>query len=355
MGLTRRQFMGSSAAMVAGAIARNTALDANGRVNVAAGESRAELRVGIIGLDAHGLPFTELLNAPDTPPELAGARVVAAWPGGSPDIETSQDILARSVEPVGELGAEIVDSIDDVLAKSDVVMILSIDGRPRLEQARKVIAAGKRFFIDKPVAASLADTVRVYELAAQAGVPCFSSSALRFSPGILGMRDDPAVGEVRGCDAYGSNMPLEPSHPDLFYYGIHATEMLFTIMGAGCVSVTRVTTSGTDVVVGEWDDGRVGVFRGIRDGASDFGAMVFGTKGIAPAGKFAGYPPLMAEIVQFFKTGEPPVAVEEVLEIYAFMEAADESKRQGGISVTLECVLEKAKAAAADDAVKAGQ
>lgn len=60
-------------------------------------------------------------------------------------------------------------------------------------------------------------------------------------------------------------------------------------------------------------------------------------------------------MVQFFKTGEPPVAVEESLEIYAFMEAADESKRQGGISVTLESVLEKAKAAAADDAVKAGQ
>ncbi len=321
-----------------------------------AAEPDTELRVGIIGLDAHGLPFTQLLNNPDKPPELAGARVVAAWPGGSPDVEASQNILARSVDPVRELGVEIVESIDEVLEKSDVVMILSIDGRPHLQQARQVIAAGKPFFIDKPVAASLADTVQVYELAAAAEVPCFSSSSLRFSPGILGMRNDPAVGQVRGCDVYGPNAPLEPSHPDLFYYGIHATEMLFTIMGTGCVSVTRVKTGGTDFVVGVWGDGRVGTFRGIRDGARGFGATVFGAKGIAPAGKFVGYPPLLVEIVQFFKTGEPPVAVEETLEIYAFMEAADESQRQGGVPVTLESVLEKARAqAAANEAARAGQ
>ncbi len=314
----------------------------------ACGAARAEepeLRVGILGLDAHGLPFTQLLNAADKPAELAGVRVVAAWPGGSPDIEISRDLLAKSVEPVRALGVEIVDTIDDVLAKCDVVMILGIDGRPHLEQARQVIAAGKPFFIDKPVAASLADTVLVYRLAEEAQVPCFSSSSLRYSPGIWGMRNDPAVGEVRGCDAYGPNAPLEPTHPDLFYYGIHGTEMLFTIMGTGCVSVTRVRTDGTDVVVGVWDDGRVGTFRGIRDGARGFGATVFGTKGIAPAGPFVGYPPLMVEIVRFFKTGKPPVAAAETLEIYAFMEAADESRRRGGAPVTLQSVMQKAQAA----------
>lgn len=316
-----------------------------GAFAVAADEPKTELRVGILGLDAHGLPFTQLLNAPDKPEELAGARVVVAWPGGSPDVETSQSILARSVEPVRALGVEIVDSVDDVLVKSDVVLILSIDGRPHLELARKTIAARKPFFIDKPVAVSLADTIRVFNLAREAGVPCFSSSSLRFSPGIFGMRNDPAVGDVLGCDAYGRNAPLEPSHPDLFYYGIHSTEMLFTIMGTGCVSVSRTKTDTTDFVVGTWKDGRIGTFRGIRAGAGPFGAMVFGTKGVAPAGKFEGYAPLLVEIIKFFKTGKPPVAEAETLEIYAFMEAADESKRQGGMPVTLESVLEKAHAA----------
>jgi predicted dehydrogenase len=313
----------------------------------ASAEGPKEIRVGIIGLDAHGLPFTEILNGPKNTGELAGLRVVAAWPGGSADVPTSQQILRDSVEPVRKLGVEILDSVDAVLRKSDAVMILSIDGRPHLEQARATIAAGKPFFIDKPVAASLVDAIHIFELARQAGVPCFSSSSLRYSQGFYGMRDNRAVGEVLGCDAYGPNSPLEPSHPDLFYYGIHGSELLFTIMGPGCVSVSRTRADNADFVVGVWTAGRVGTLRGIRQGATGFGATVFGTKGVVAAGKFDGYGPLLVEIARFFKTRKPPVQVEQTLEIYAFMEAADESKRQGGHPVTLESVLAKAREVAA--------
>jgi predicted dehydrogenase len=312
----------------------------------AAAESPKEIRVGILGLDAHGLPFTQILNDPKAAGDLAGVRVVAAFPGGSPDVPTSQEILKNSVEPVRKLGVEIVDSVDAVLQKSDAVLILSIDGRAHLDQARATIAVRKPFFIDKPVAASLADAIRIYDLAKEAGVPCFSSSSLRYSQGFWGMRNNPAIGDVLGCDAYGPNSPLEPSHPDLFYYGIHGSELLFTIMGPGCVSVSRTRADSADFVAGMWNGGRVGTFRGIRQGTTGFGATVFGTKGIAPAGKFDGYGPLLVEIAKFFRTGKPPIAVEQTLEIYAFMEAADESKRQGGLPVTLESVLAKARAAA---------
>ena len=307
----------------------------------------SEIRVGIIGLDAHGLPFTRILNDPKKTGELAGVRVVAAYPGGSPDVAYSQEVLKKSLEPVRALGVEILNSIEAVIQKSDAVMILSIDGRPHLAQARAVIAARKPFFIDKPVAASLVDTVKLFELAKQAGVPCFSSSSLRYSAGFYGMRNDPKIGKVLGCDAYSPNSPLEPSHPDLFHYGIHGTELLFTIMGPGCVSVSRVRADNADFVVGVWNDGRVGTLRGIREGARGFGGMVFGEKGIAPAGKFEGYEPLLVEIAKFFKTGKPPVTAEQTIEIYAFMEAADESKRQGGRPVSLESVLEKPRKAAA--------
>jgi predicted dehydrogenase len=313
----------------------------------AAAEEPKEIRMGILGLDAHGLPFTQILNDPKKPGELAGLRVVAAYPGGSADVPTSQEILRNSVEPVRKLDVEILDSVEAVLRKSDAVLILSIDGRTHLEQARATIAAGKPFFIDKPVAASLVDAIRIFELARQAGVPCFSSSSLRYSQGFYGMRGNQAIGEVLGCDAYGPNSPLEPSHPDLFYYGIHGSELLFTIMGPGCVSVSRTRADDADFVVGVWNDGRVGTLRGIRRGATGFGATVFGTKGVVPAGKFEGYAPLLVEIARFFKTGKPPVQVEQTLEIYAFMEAADESKREGGRPVSLECVLAKAREAAA--------
>jgi predicted dehydrogenase len=316
-----------------------------GSLPAAAGEPK-EIRVGILGLDAHGLPFTEIVNAPTKTGELAGVRVVAAWPGGSADVPTSQQILRNSIEPVRKLGVEILDSVDAVLRKSDAVMILSIDGRSHLAQAQATIAARKPFFIDKPVAASLTDTIRIFELARQARVPCFSSSSLRYSQGFYGMRNNKAVGEVLGCDAYGPNSPLEPSHPDLFYYGIHGSELLFTIMGPGCVSVSRTRADDADFVVGVWAGGRVGTLRGIRQGATGFGATVFGTKGVVPAGQFEGYAPLLVEIARFFKTGKPPIQMEQTLEIYAFMEAADESKRQDGRPVTLESVLAKAREAA---------
>jgi predicted dehydrogenase len=305
------------------------------------------LRAGMIGLDtSHAPAFAELLNGSRTTGELAGVKVVAAFPGGSPDLPASADRVADYTKKLAEMGVEIVGSIEELLPKVDVVLLESVDGRPHLAQAIPVLRAKKPMFIDKPVAGSLADAVAIFQLAKQLEVPCFSSSSLRFSKGILAMRDDPRVGKVLGCEARGP-CSLEPHHPDLFWYGIHGVETLFTIMGPGCVAVSRVQTDGTDFVVGRWGDGRVGTFRGLRDGAHGYGATVFGSKGIAPSGGYDGYEPLAVEIVKFFKTGKPPVSAAETLEIYAFMEAADESKRQGGAPVSIESVLEKARASAA--------
>lgn len=306
----------------------------------AAGQGEAAIRVGIIGLDtSHVVAFTSVLNDPNAEGDLAGVQVVAAYPGGSPDIPASRDRVEGYTRELSEkYGVEIVDSIEALLPKVDAVLLESVDGRPHLEQVKPVFAAGKPVFIDKPVAGSLADAIEIYRLSRESNVPCFSSSSLRFSPGILGMRNDDRVGEVLGCAAY-SPCSLEPHHPDLFWYGIHGVEVLYTIMGPGCVSVTRVQTADTELVTGVWRDGRVGTYRGLRAGKQDYGAVVFGTNGIVPSGPYAGYQPLVVEIARFFKTRQPPVSPEETIEIIAFMEAADESKRQGGAPVTLESVL----------------
>lgn len=311
-----------------------------------AAEPTLPLKAGIIGMDAHALPWTKIINDPKATGELADMEIVAGFPGGSPDIPQSMELLKSSVGPVSEMGVEIVDSIDALIKKVDVVLVLSIDGRTHLEQARPVFASGKRVYIDKPIAGSLADAIAIFRLSKEYNVPCFSSSSLRFAQRTLTVRNDPALGELVGCDQYAP-CSLEPHHPDFFWYGIHGVEPLFTIMGQGCVSVTRVQTEGADIAVGIWNDGRIGTFRGIRDSQRGYGSTVFGTKGIVPGGGFDGYEPLIVEIVKFFKTGKPPVSEAETLEIFAFMEAADESKRQGGAPVTLESVMKKAQQAAA--------
>ena len=305
------------------------------------------LRAGMIGLDtSHAVAFAKSLNAPDPKAELAGVRVVAAYPGGSPDIPSSRDRIEGYTKQLrDDYGVEIVESIEALIAKVDVVFLESVDGRPHLEQARPVLKAGKPLFIDKPVAGSLGDAVRIYRLAEQTGTPCFSSSSLRFSPGIAALKGDPKVGEVRGCDAFGP-CALEAHHPDLFWYGVHGVEALFTVMGTGCASVVRARTEGTELVVGTWADGRVGTFRGIRDGKAGYGALTFGTKGIVLGEGGGAYDSLLAEVCAFFRTGRPPVPAAETLEVFAFMEAADESKRLNGVPVDLEAVLTRARAEA---------
>jgi predicted dehydrogenase len=304
------------------------------------------LRAGIIGLDtSHVVAFTKVLNGPKAQGDMAGVRVVAAYPGGSADVASSRDRVAGYTKQLREeFGVEIVDSIDDLLTKVDVVLLESVDGRPHLEQVRPVLLAHKPVFIDKPLAGSLADAIAIFKLAEDQDTPCFSSSSLRFSPGIVEMKDNPKVGAIEGCDAY-SPCALEEHHPDLFWYGIHGVEMLYTLMGTGCEKVTRIQTKDSELVSGVWKDGRIGTFRGLR-GKSGYGAVVFGSKGIAPSGGYGGYEPLLVEICKFFRSGKAPVSHQETLEILAFMEAADESKRQGGVPITLESTLAKARAEA---------
>jgi len=302
------------------------------------GPPPAQIRVGIIGLDtSHVVAFTKLMNAKDAKGELAGVRVVAGFPAGT-DIPASRDRVAGFTEQLRKMGVEIVDSIPALLAKVDAVMLESVDGRPHLEQVRPVFAARKRVFIDKPLAGSLRDVLAIAKLAREHGVAWFSSSSLRF-----GAEVPKGVGKVTGCDAW-SPCTLEPTHPDLFWYGIHGVETLFTIMGPGCESVARTQTKSSELVTGVWRDGRIGTFRGIRAGKRGYGAMVFGTKGAARRSEYRGYSGLVTEIARFFKTGKPPVSVDETLEIYAFMEAADESKQGGGKPVTVASVMARARA-----------
>lgn len=306
------------------------------------------IKIGIIGCDTSHVPaFTSLFNDPKNAddPDMAGFKVVAAFPAGT-DIPDSKNRVKMFTEQIRDKwGVEIVNSIDELLPKVDVVLLESVDGRPHLEQATPVLKAKKKIFIDKPIAGSLADALKLFALSKETGTPMFSSSSLRFYPNFRTLRKESKVGNILGCMVYAP-CSLEPNHPDLFWYGVHGVETLYTIMGTGCKSVSRSHTKGTDIVTGTWDDGRVATFRGIRDGKSGYGAVLFGDKGIEPVGSGGGtYKPLVVEIAKFFRTGGVPVAAEETIEMFTFMEAADESKRQGGATVTLESVLAKARTA----------
>jgi len=302
------------------------------------------IRIGIIGCDTSHVPaFTKMFNDPKAEGELAGFKVVAAFAGGSPDIpKHSTDRIPKFVEEIKKYGVEMVDSIPELLKRVDVVLIESNDGRPHLEQARLVLEARKPVFIDKPLTASLADAIAIADLAKKNDTPWFSSSSIRFGPKLQAIKSDPKVGDIVGVTAW-SPCPTEEHHPDLFWYGIHGVEALYTLMGPGCESVTRVSTAGEDVATGVWKGGRVGIFRGLRDAKGDYGAIAFGKKGVSAQLGFEGYKPLAEAIARFFKSGKPPIPPEETIELIAFMQAADESKARGGAAVKIEEVMAKAR------------
>jgi len=311
-----------------------------------AAEEKA-IRIGIIGCDTSHVPaFAKIFNDPKATGDLAGCRVVAAFPGGSPDLAISRDRVQKFTDDLRKMNVEIVDSIPELLKRVDAVLLESVDGRPHLEQARPVIEAGKILFIDKPLANSLADAIAIADLAKKHNVPWFSSSSLRFGSQVTALKTDPKVGEIVGADTWGP-CPIMQPYPDLYWYGIHGVELLYALMGPGCESVTRVHTGGEkdggELVTGVWKNGRIGSFRGIRDGKSDYGSVVFGNKGIASHLGESDYKALDEQIGRFFKTKEPPVSAEETIELIAFMEAAEESNRQGGKPVKIADVMAKAR------------
>jgi len=306
-------------------------------ISFAQTESIKPVRVGIIGLDtSHVVAFTRIFNDPTDPEHIPGIRVVAAFKGGSPDVEDSRTRIDRfTAELRDKWNIKIVDDIPTLCGMVDAILLESVDGRTHLEQVKAVLAAKKPVFIDKPLAASYKDATEIARLAKQTGVPWFSSSSLRFWEETQRLKSPGDVGHIIGYSVYGPS-PIEPHHPDLMWYGIHGVEMLFTLMGRGCESVSRANTANEDVVVGRWKDGRLGVMRGFRNGLRSYGITLFSDKSVLHSEpRPEVYGPLLGVIAEFFRTGIPPVNPEETLEMMAFMEAADMSKARDGASVPL--------------------
>ena len=294
----------------------------------------ADIRLGIIGTDtSHAIVFTQMFNDATRADHVPGARVVAAFKGGSADIDSSWSRVDKYAEELKtKWNVEFVPDIPSLCRKVDAVLLESNDGRKHLPQAKLVFAAGKPVFIDKPLASTLEDAREIVRIAREAGVPFFSSSSARFDGIAMAMKFPDAMGAV----VWGPG-PLESHHYlDLSWYAIHPIELLYTLMGPGCEEVSRVASADSDEIVGRWKNGRIGTVRANRPHGAQ-GAVVFrGDKAIqSDASMKEGYGPLLVQIVKFFQTGTPPVAADETLEIFAFMDAAQRSKESGGRPVRL--------------------
>lgn len=306
-----------------------------------AGSASAELRIGLIGLDTyHSVAFTKYLNGTPAKPEFAGCRVTVAYKWGSKDIPSAVSFYPKNIETVKGLGVEFVDSIDELLQKCDAVLLETNDGREHLAQAEKVFKAGKRVFIDKPLAHDLADSMKIVELARKYQATFFTSSAIRY---VKAIRDAKAKGyRIRGMDCW-TCFNYEPTHDKWYWYGIHAVDPLFAVLGRGCEEVVSLSGADGEVAIGRWKDGRFGVARGLTTAkpGAPYGGVIFTedakvdlngksvVDGQLDMGTYEGYADELREIINYFRTGVVPVESEESLEVMAFMTAARRSSELG--------------------------
>lgn len=285
-----------------------------------------EIKIGIIGFDtSHVVAFTKLLNDEKDPFHVKGGKIIAGYPSFSPDLYASYSrVEGFKKELVENYKIEIVDSIEKLIEKVDAILLESVDGRRHLKEAEPVIKAKKPLFIDKPLAANYFDALKIYKMAEKYNCPVFSSSSLRFDYNITKVKEDPQLGEVFGCDAF-SPASLDPTNPGLFWYGIHGVEILYTFMGKGCKKVYCEKTEDFHFVIGVWEKNKIGTVRGTRKGAHSYGATVFGERNvyqITYSTEIPLYSQLLKKIIEFFRTGKPPIDPEETLEIMKFMECA---------------------------------
>ena len=295
------------------------------------------LRVGMIGLDtSHCEAFTKVLNDAGYPHHVPGAEVAGAYPGGSRLTAFSRDRVAEITSRMrDERGVKIHDSIEAAAEGMDAFLLESVDGRQHLEQFEVLAEYGKPVFIDKPLTCSYEQARRLADLAVERGIPVMTASAIRFAGGIADV--NVAGAAVHACEAFGP-MKLPDDYPPYFWYGIHSADVLFSLMGRGCRAVRAIHREETDLIVGEWEDGRIGSVRGTRFDGGVFGCTVFGAGGVRTAVALDDppyYVRLVREIVRFFRTGESPVDLEESVEIIGFLDAATRSRERDGAAVEL--------------------
>ena len=296
------------------------------------------IRLGIVDFDtSHVVEFTKRLNHVDIAKEqwVDGATVVAGVPGTS---RIAPETIPKNTETLKKYGVTLYNEPAELFGKVDAVLVESVDGSVHLARAMPFIEKGMPTYVDKPFACSLADARALVHAAEMKHVPLMSSSSLRYAPEVVAAKGGKGnMGEIVGVSTYGP-APTHPRNPGLFHYGIHPTEMLFTLMGPGCTRVSCLSTKGADVASGIWADGRVASIRGIRAGASAYGFTVFGSKGVATQGVSTQfiYRELLKRIVSLFETRQLPIDLRETLEIVAFIEAAKTSADAGGAPVEIK-------------------
>lgn len=215
-----------------------------------------------------------------------------------------------------EMGIARAKSIEQVIEQCDCLIVLSPDNPERHEDlSRLPLMSGKPVYVDKPFADSLAAGRRMVELAKEHGTPLMSSSALRF---------DSTVGETLETVGDQRVKFVTTRGPGEFgTYSIHQIEPLVAFMGTGAKRVMQCGNEASKLMVIDYGDDRRGVVNLIPNHPFAF-SVSFGDAGMTMVNQMQDFfARFIDAMLEFFRTGESSVPIEQTLEITALIEAGN--------------------------------
>lgn len=296
------------------------------------------VKAGIVDFDtSHVLQFTKRYNHVNIEEDqwVDGVQVVAGLPGAP--APGNEERTAGYIEELKGYGVKMVDSPEALIGEVEVVMVESLEGGKHLERARPFLEAGMRIWVDKPFADNVRDAEAMVALADKHGAKIMAGSSLRYVLEIQelhAMREQ--TGEILSAVVFSPSKPLNDV-PALVNYGCHSVEMLYGVLRGGCKTVSSVQADNLQTVTGLWDDGRVGVVLGVQEGKCGYGFTAFcENETVTRQIDFTyGYRELVKQMSAFFNTGEPPIPMEESLEVVKFIMKALESVDAKGNTLAL--------------------
>jgi hypothetical protein len=297
------------------------------------------LRLSIVGLETtHGFIYPALLNGYDPErlvansvpmvagifptagaPSVAGARIVACYD----DVPERARLVAEAcrVERVCPTPADALRGVDGVL-------ICAGDARIHRKLAESALAAGLAIFVDKPFTETSADAEALVELAEQRGAPIFCTSALRFAPQIVALRErlTTVVGMPVTAHSIGTG--------DYDSYAVHSLETLAAVWGSGIARLQSIGAVDHDTVQLTYHDGRRAVWQVCRTIGWFFHVAVYGSLALDQAfvqqsDRYVLFKSTAEQIVRFFDERQSPVPIAETLEIVRVLETARRERGSG--------------------------
>ncbi|NLO06953.1 MAG: Gfo/Idh/MocA family oxidoreductase [candidate division WS1 bacterium] len=282
------------------------------------------IQLGIVSLEStHVDAFCRIFNSDSSEPLRLEGAVISAFC-------SQDDDPSRVAQLQQQWGVEVVMSHPrDLLGMVDAVLLCARDGSLHLQQALPFLEEGMPVFVDKPLALSLDDAHDMLDLALENGAPLMSASGLRYCEELEAALAQLGDGEIVHANLIGPG--------ELFFYGIHLTDILNAVMGPGVQAVANLGEMEFDLISVSYADGRSASLQLLRDPAPRHQGQLFTSETSVRFEVRAGtfYRRMMQQFLAMIETGEPPIHCEDMLEAIVVLLAAQRSQQQGGRAVRL--------------------